>query len=49
MATFVLTNAIRLKTATFLPESTDFKEKYGMLKELASLPTPSPLSQLLFD
>ncbi|XP_010448283.1 PREDICTED: F-box/FBD/LRR-repeat protein At4g26340-like [Camelina sativa] len=49
MATYVLKNAANLRTATFTPESTDVGEKYRMLKELASVPTTSTFSQLLFD
>lgn len=49
LATYVLKNAACLKTATFSPESTNVGEKYQMLKELASVPTASTSSQLLFD
>lgn len=49
MTTFVLKNATCLKTATFSPDSTDLEEKYQMLKVLASVPTTSASSQLLFD
>ncbi|CAA7025383.1 unnamed protein product [Microthlaspi erraticum] len=49
MATYVLQNAVCLKTASFSPKSTDVGDKYQMLKELASVPTASTSSQLLFD
>ncbi|XP_010438770.1 PREDICTED: F-box/FBD/LRR-repeat protein At4g26340-like [Camelina sativa] len=49
LATYVIKNAANLRTATFTPESTDVGEKYRMLKELASVPTASTSSQLLFD
>lgn len=49
MATYVLKNAACLRTAKFSPESTDVGEKYHMLKELASVPTASTSSKLLFD
>ncbi|ESQ54656.1 hypothetical protein EUTSA_v10027384mg [Eutrema salsugineum] len=49
LATYVLKNAACLKTATFSPESTNVGDKYQMLKELASVPTASISSQLLFD
>ncbi|XP_010448286.1 PREDICTED: F-box/FBD/LRR-repeat protein At4g26340-like [Camelina sativa] len=49
MATYVLKNAACLRTATFTPKSTDVGKKYRMLKKLASVPTASTSSQLLFD
>ncbi|CAB79489.1 putative protein [Arabidopsis thaliana] len=49
VATYVLKNAACLRTAKFSPESTDVGEKYHMLKELASVPTASTSSKLLFD
>ncbi|XP_023634867.1 F-box/FBD/LRR-repeat protein At4g26340 isoform X2 [Capsella rubella] len=49
MATYVLMNAACLRTAKFSPESNDVGTKYQMLKELASVPTASTSSQLLFD
>ncbi|KAG5407125.1 hypothetical protein IGI04_013244, partial [Brassica rapa subsp. trilocularis] len=49
MATYVLKNALRLKTATFSTISTDMGEKCQMLKELESVATASPSAQILFD
>ena len=49
MATYVLKNALRLKTATFSTRSTDMGEKCQMLKELESVATASPSAQILFD
>ncbi|XP_010485313.2 PREDICTED: F-box/FBD/LRR-repeat protein At4g26340-like [Camelina sativa] len=49
VANFIIRNATRLKTATFLPQSNDVEAKYKMLKDLVSLTTPSIPCQLLFD
>uniref|UniRef100_M4DRG8 FBD domain-containing protein n=1 Tax=Brassica campestris TaxID=3711 RepID=M4DRG8_BRACM len=49
MATYVLKNALRLKTATFSTRLTDMGEKCQMLKELESVATASPSAQILFD
>ncbi|CAA7025386.1 unnamed protein product [Microthlaspi erraticum] len=49
IATYVPKNAVCLKTATFSPKCSDVGKKYQMLKELASVPTASTSSQLLFD
>ncbi|XP_020871486.1 F-box/FBD/LRR-repeat protein At4g26340 [Arabidopsis lyrata subsp. lyrata] len=49
MATFIMKNATRLKTATFLPQCNDTDAKYKMLKDLVSVTTTSNSCQLLFD
>ncbi|CAA7044625.1 unnamed protein product [Microthlaspi erraticum] len=49
VATYLVANATRLKTAVFSPETEDVGERYRMLQYLASVATPSPLFQLFFQ
>ncbi|KAG7541406.1 F-box domain [Arabidopsis thaliana x Arabidopsis arenosa] len=49
VATYVLRNATGLKKMIFSSQTFDFREKFRMLQELASVPTPSPSCRLLFD
>ncbi|EOA18710.1 hypothetical protein CARUB_v10007288mg [Capsella rubella] len=49
LATYVLENATGLKKMIFSSETIDFREKYRMLKDLASVPRPSPSCRILFD
>ncbi|EOA18903.1 hypothetical protein CARUB_v10007533mg [Capsella rubella] len=49
MATYVINNATRLKTATFSPQCIDFEAKDRMLKDLVSVSRLSLSCRLLFD